>query len=269
MDDHFFFNTKPLDMTIKNCIAMSILVILLTACTKRGTDPKPETAVRLRSYTDSATGITRSFEYDLQQRITKERLSNSGRQNVYIYSGNKVLFVYYDASGTILDTTYFVLNAQGLSTQTYKSTNPSSITEYQYNAGQQVTRQFATLGGTVYETVYYYNPVSQLLDSTHSLIGGVLTSSQHFNYYPELAYTISSDQMGFAFLGKQPGKAPRSMQQKQYAAGGALNVSSANEYAYQVNASGQITKRSTRRTTTNHSTGTSSTVQSAESYSYY
>lgn len=211
------------------------ICLLAGACKKNKTTPNNEPIYQVKTQTGSSGNVT-NFEYDNQGRISK-LIETSGRWD-FVYSNNLVTENVYDAGGALLFSNHHELNANGLVIKSSMVGDPI-YTTFTYNSSKMVTVDETHDAPNIYRTNYYYN--GERLDSTRSFNNGTLTNRMLL-VYADTTNTISNQHTGFAFFGKQTGKAERTRTYYYYNASGVLLNTQINNYSYELDAQGRITR---------------------------
>lgn len=221
---------------LKTLLFISITFVVVTGCKKNKDTPDNEPVHRVKTYTPNG-GTANLYEYDSEGRVI--RTTEGLWRWEYTYTANLVTEnVYYN---NVLQTTnHHQLNSQGLNVKTslVLPASPMYYT-YAYNNAKMITVEEVHDGSMLYRTNYYYTGTR--LDSTRSFDNDVLDRRQLFEY-SDTANTIGNQHFGFQHMGYEGPKAKRKLTYYYYNAAGVLLNVQVNNYRYELDAQGRITR---------------------------
>jgi hypothetical protein len=221
----------------KTLFLLFAVCTLAIACKKSKTAPNDEPVHRVKTITNSGGGVS-LYEYDSEGRISKTTEA-SGRWE-YTYSSNLATENVYNSTGTLTTTNHHELNANGLVVKTtFVLPAFPDYSTCTYNSSKMITEEQAHSGATIVKYMYYYTGTR--LDSVRLINNGQLTRRQLYEY-SDTNNTVSNQHTGFAMFGRQSPKALRKLTYYYYNASGVLINTQINNYNYELDAQGRITR---------------------------
>ena len=228
---------------MKKYIVLSMIAVAgLAACKKKDTPPPatPETFYKVKDFTNAATGVAYTYEYNAQGQLLKEGRSNNLRRNEYAYSTGKVTESEYSTTGALNLTMEHQLNTDGL---VFKTTYPptSDYSERAYNSNKMTTSVVGYYSTGIARTDYFYT--GKQLDSTVSKgTNGAVGLVSKYEYYTDVLNTISDQHQGRQFWGRQSPYAIKKITNIFYDASGAITNTQVINQAYEKDAQGRIVR---------------------------
>ncbi|HEX2629612.1 MAG TPA: hypothetical protein VHM26_11385 [Chitinophagaceae bacterium] len=220
----------------KTLLIISIAFVIVTGCKKNKTSPNNEPAHRVKTYTPNG-GTVNNYEYDSEGRIAK--VTEGSWRWEYVYTNNLATENVYQ-NGMLVTTNHHELNSQGLNIKTTLITPPSSMYfTYTYNSSKMLTKEEIHDGSDITKVDYYYS--SKRLDSARTFSNGILAQRALYEY-SDTNNTIGNQHFGFQFQGYSSPKAKRKLIYYFYDAAGTLLNVQTNNYSYELDAQGRITR---------------------------
>lgn len=220
----------------KALLIISIAFVIVTGCKKNKTSPNNEPVHRVKTFTPNG-GTVNNHEYDSEGRIAK--ITEGGWRWEYMYTDHLATENVY-LNGSLQTTNHHELNDRGLNIKTTLINPPSSMYyTYAYNNSKMMTREEIHDGSDLVKIDYYYSGTR--LDSTRTLVNGILDQRSLYEY-TDTSNTIGNQHIGFHFQGNSGPKAKRKLTYYFYNAAGTLLNVQTNNYSYELDAQGRITR---------------------------
>lgn len=226
-------------------ITLLISTIVLSSCKKnKPENPVPPVQHKVKTITFQSGDVS-NFEYDSQGRLIK--ITGSTSREEYTYTNTTATWKLYQGA-VLLDQINYTLNAQGMATRLTKQNGETE--DYTYNSNLQRLTEIHSDG---YKYYYYYT--GNNADSIIILDGNSTVRKRwYFEYDPATNNTIGQSYEGISFIGRDNEKAYRVRRIKHFDANGVLQNTQVNDFAYEKDAQGRITREiMTGGTSSDHS----------------
>jgi len=220
----------------KTLLIISATFVIITGCKKNKTSRNNESVHRVKTYTPNG-GTVNNYEYDSEGRVVKVTEGNWRWE--YTYSNDLATENVYQG-GALVTTNHHELNSQGLNIKTTLVVPPSSMYfTYTYNSSKMMTREEIHDGADLTKIDYYYTGTR--LDSTRMFTNNILNQRSLYEY-SDTSNTIGNQHFGFYFQGNSSPKAKRKLVYYFYNTAGTLLNVQTNNYSYELDAQGRITR---------------------------
>lgn len=208
--------------------AMLLTILFISGCKKENTSiPVFDSATtRIKTASNSLTGITETYTYDADGRVVQIQLSD-GRKTTYTYMGDTIIETHFNMAGTIETSEQMLLDSFGLVTNSVTFDSTQSIVafhQYTFDSEGQKTQQtnynasyvqngqinFHWNGGNMYQT--------EIFDST----GTNRLYDTYIWYYDPAGTSIGNINKGQKFWGADSKYLKRKIIQYSYLYGNSL-----------------------------------------------
>lgn len=226
---------------MKSTTPLTILLFVLLFSCKKDADTNQWAVPKVKTETYES-GLTRSFYYDREGRITKN--DDGEYRSEYTYEPSKVTANTTELASGGFQSLTMDLNPEGYVTKLGNAT-------YTYTAEGYIKNRVSTsTNGPATFYIHYYNTTTKLLDSVVRLKGSNWEQTTVYAFYTDKNETLGNENFGQVFYGKSM---PHPVKKVTYWAPKQGNpdreIIITEEYQYQYNEAGRIVKETSITTT--------------------
>lgn len=218
-------------------IITAALSLVLFSCKKSDTNPNPQgggaTSSKIKTWAGNS-GIS-TYTYDAQGRCTEVLYSNGGKI-AYEYQAGVVTVKAYNTANVLTSTSVYELNSEGLRIKETRPGNPLFAESTVYNSDKQPVKHITSNNGNTQVMDYFYSGGNY--DSIRFTNNGNWSSTIIKTYYSDKLNTLSNDEEGVSFYGKENKNLVKT-EQYTYPDGTKNDISN---YTYEFDAKGRVVK---------------------------
>lgn len=192
---------------MKKGLALIALALLAIASCKKEESAPAVPKIKQAILPDIIWGDidTSHYTYDNEGRVSEIIHGSGVAREVFTYTGNNVVSLFYNSIGNLTQTLTYIKNAQGLADSVTQLTtgfsDPTRIKFLYDSKGFLVTEKKYNSSNQLYSVIQYSNDGTNVTSVYNSDGSGSLVSTTTNTYFADKANTIGNENKGKSFLG--------------------------------------------------------------------